>query len=74
MAGFLPGHWRVLQDLMSGLSQPERTTLLTLLEKLLDSLHDSEQAQQAARASDRRGNGSAAAAPKAKSGGRGRRA
>ena len=74
MADFLPGHWRVLQDLMSGLSRPERTDLLKLLEKLLASLRESEQAQQAARAGDRRGNGSAAAAPTAKSGGRGRRA
>lgn len=73
MAGFLPGHWRVLHEMMSGLSQPERTTLLTLLEKLLDSLHDTEQAQQAAGASDRRGNGKAAADPKAKPGGRSRR-
>jgi len=49
MADFLPGHWRVLQDLMSGLSQPECTTLLKLLEKLLGSLPESGPARQTAR-------------------------
>jgi DNA-binding MarR family transcriptional regulator len=68
MAGFLPAHWRVLQDLMSGLSRPERTRLLELLEKLLGSLHESEQAQQASRANGRRAHRRPAAAPKARSG------
>lgn len=70
MAEFLPAHWRVLQDLMSGLSRPERTKLLKLLEKLLASLRESEQALQVARVSGRRSNERAAASPKVKSGGR----
>lgn len=72
MAEFLPAHWRVLQDLMSGLSRPERTKLLKLLEKLLASLQESEHALQVARVSGRRSNERAAAGPEVKPGGRSR--
>jgi DNA-binding MarR family transcriptional regulator len=46
LGGFLPSHWRVLEELMAGLDRSDRTQLLGLLEKLLSPVGDAEPQQQ----------------------------
>ncbi|NMH97332.1 MarR family winged helix-turn-helix transcriptional regulator [Pseudonocardia acidicola] len=42
LAGFLPGHWRYLQSLTSGLSPRQRKQLTTLLERLMRSVQEAD--------------------------------
>jgi DNA-binding MarR family transcriptional regulator len=74
MSGFLPGHWRMLQELTAGLSEAERARLAKLLDKLLGSLPEPGQPPPAARTGARRGNGTGprpAARPAARAGAQG---
>jgi DNA-binding MarR family transcriptional regulator len=50
----VPGHWRRLERLMYGLTREKRLQLVALLKEMVISVHDEQQREQAARASEKK--------------------